>query len=69
MTKEIIFSCHEIINHPSHAFLRKWAEEKGEQQVMDFLQVFRMTHGKAHVDDRQSKAKAGSQTCRIPASR
>jgi len=39
----------EIINHPSRAFLRKWADEQGEEQVINFLQVFRMKHGKAHV--------------------
>lgn len=39
----------EILNHPSRAFLRKWAEEQGEQAVFDFLQVFCMKHGKAHV--------------------
>lgn len=39
----------EILNHPSRAFLRNWANEQGEQAVLDFLRVFRMTHGKAHV--------------------
>lgn len=39
----------EILNHPSRAFLRNWANEQGEQTVLDFLRVFRMVHGKAHV--------------------
>jgi len=39
----------EILNHPSRAFLRKWANEQGEEQVINFLQVFRMKNGKAHV--------------------
>ncbi|MBO7625985.1 MAG: pyridoxamine 5'-phosphate oxidase family protein [Paludibacteraceae bacterium] len=39
----------EIINHPSRKFLQGWIAEQGEQAVIDFIQVFRMQHGKAHV--------------------
>lgn len=39
----------EIMNHPSRAFLRKWADQQGEEAVVNFLQVFTMKHGKAHV--------------------
>ena len=39
----------EIINHPSRKFVKAWVAEQGEAAVLDFLQVFRMKHGKAHV--------------------
>jgi len=39
----------EIINHPSRAFLKGWIKEQGEDAVIEFIQVFRMKHGKAHV--------------------
>ena len=39
----------EIINHPSRQFMKGWIAEQGEAAVLDFLRVFRMRHGKAHV--------------------
>lgn len=39
----------EIINHPTRAFMKGWIKEQGEAAVLDFLRVFRMKHGKAHV--------------------
>lgn len=39
----------EIVNHPSRAFLKPWRKEFGEEKFWDFLKIFRMKHGKAHV--------------------
>ncbi|MDO4462112.1 MAG: pyridoxamine 5'-phosphate oxidase family protein [Bacteroidia bacterium] len=39
----------EIVAHPSRKFLQGWIKEMGEEQFFDFLQVFKMEHGKAHV--------------------
>ena len=39
----------EIVNHPSRKFLQPWREQQGDEAFFNFLKVFRMTHGKAHV--------------------
>lgn len=39
----------EIVSHPSRKFLQPWREQQGDDKFFDFLQVFRMRNGKAHV--------------------
>ncbi len=39
----------EIINHPSRKFMKGWIAQQGLDAVLDFLRVFRMEHGKAHI--------------------
>lgn len=39
----------EIVSHPSRKFLQPWREQQGDEAFFNFLKVFRMTHGKAHV--------------------
>lgn len=39
----------EIVNHPSRKFLQPWREQQGDEAFFNFLKVFRMQHGKAHV--------------------
>ena len=39
----------EIVNHPSRKFLQPWREQQGDEAFFNFLKVFRMSHGKAHV--------------------
>ena len=39
----------EIVNHPSRKFLKPWREQQGDEAFFNFLKVFRMQHGKAHV--------------------
>ena len=39
----------EIINHPSRKFLQGWIAEQGLDAVLDFIQVYRMEHGKAQT--------------------
>ena len=37
----------EIYNHPSRAFIRQWGKTK--EDVKDFLKIFRLKNGKAHI--------------------
>ena len=39
----------EIVSHPSRKFLQPWREQQGDEAFFNFLKVFRMSHGKAHV--------------------
>ena len=48
----------EIINHPSRKFLQGWIAEQGLDAVIDFIQVYRMEHGKAHTWSFEDNFKA-----------
>jgi ribosomal protein S1 len=48
----------EIINHPSRKFLQGWIAEQGLDAVLDFIQVYRMEHGKAQTWSFEDNFKA-----------
>lgn len=39
----------EIVAHPSRKFLQPWRQSQGDEKFFNFLQVFVMKNGKAHV--------------------